>query len=108
MLQELNGVPALLCPHAHGGCVAASRLGVSLSILQGLVHGHVGHAEDPRLHVKTLGHLRAGALHGHYGDLSHLIGAAGHLRQGRAVVSSLDFQSRNMIIEMDQVQNRPP
>lgn len=77
--STVNGVPSLLCPHTHVGCVAAPRLGVSFSVLRGLIHRYIGHAEDPRLHVETFGHLRAGVLHGHYGDLSHLIGAAGHL-----------------------------
>lgn len=83
ILQELNCVPALLHPHTHSGCVGAPWLGVSLSVLQGLVYRYVGHTEDPRLYVETLGHLRAGVLHGHDGDLSHLIGAAGHLNTNK-------------------------
>lgn len=50
-----------------------------LAIFLRLLHRHISHAKDPGLDIETLGHLRAGVLHGHYGYLSHLISTTGNL-----------------------------
>lgn len=52
-----------------------------LTVLLGLLSRDIGHAEDTGLDVETLCHLWAGVLHGHYGYLTHLIGATCNLER---------------------------
>lgn len=83
-------VPALLHAQTHTGRITGLRRGgvgvfgnLALAILLRLLRRDVGHAEDTGLHVETLGHLGAGALHGHDGYLAHLVGATRNLKKNK-------------------------
>lgn len=83
----LGAVPALLHAQADTGGIAGLRcghvvaFGDPLAVLLRLLRRDVGHAEDTGLYVETLGHLRAGILHGHYGYLPHLVGTTCNLNR---------------------------
>lgn len=78
-------LPALLHAQTDTGDVTSLRQGDVvvfvdlLAVLLRLLHRYIGHAEDPGLNIETLGHLRAGVLHGHYGYLTHLVSTTGNL-----------------------------
>lgn len=75
-------VPAVLHAQADTRSFSGLRCGHVavlrrfLSVLVRRLHRNVGHAQNARLHVEALRHLGAGVLHGHDGDLPHLVGAA--------------------------------
>lgn len=88
----LASAPPLLHAQADAGGIAGLRRGHQVivrdvfTVLLALLSWDVRHAENPGLHVETLGHLRAGVLHGHYGNLSHLVGATRNLDQDKETV----------------------